>query len=487
MEISLKSKLSQLLNHGLIYGLTSSLQNVLGFVMLPLLTSYFSPAEFGLYSIILLVSALASAIFFLGGASALGRFYYEEDSLEFKKKIISSAFLITIVGASLLILLSFLFKNLLSVWLFKSSAYSLHIILALTAAAFGFLLNFMTLILRYEKKSKLFMIVILSGVVVNFIVTYILLTNYNLGILAPIYGNLVSVFLGFVFLALRYSSTLTYKIESAHVSLLVKFGIQSSITGLLFYLLDWVDRLIIKELLPMNDVGIYSLGYRIAAIINVLLITPFSLIWSPIRMEYANNNNNNIFMLKVTSYFTVIGCILILMAILFGGELMSLFFKNVQYLSAAKVFPIIMLSILFYGYQNILDFGIYLNRKIYFYVLISAFGLIINIMLNYLLIPHFGYMAAAYISLITYMITSSLIYFVSNRYYKMQLEWGRICLPLCYLAGVYLIVNFTSFFDSYTLLKKIIFCILSTFVFIKFWIDKTEWEKINSLVRNRVL
>ena len=51
MEITIKTKIKELLNHGLIYGLTSSLQSILGFVLLPILTIYYTPEEFGIYSI----------------------------------------------------------------------------------------------------------------------------------------------------------------------------------------------------------------------------------------------------------------------------------------------------------------------------------------------------------------------------------------------------------------------------------------------------
>lgn len=481
MELSIKDKFKQLLNHGLIYGLTSSLQNVLGFVLLPILTSYYSPAEFGVYSIIILASALASAIFFFGASSALGRFYYEEDSIEFRKKIISSALLITFLGAVLLIVLSILFRKPLSIWLFNGPEYSLHLCLALSGAAFGFLLNIMTLVLRYEKQSKLFMILTILGVLLNFTITYTLLTQFNLSILAPIYGSLISSACMFIFLALRYSVNLTAKLNRIHLTQILYFGLQSSATGLLFYLLDWVDRLIIKDLLPMADVGIYSLGYRVAAVINVLLITPFALIWAPIRMEYAKGKDNNIFMQKATSYFTIIGCGLILFAVLYGVELTALVFNNQQFASAAKVFPIIMLSILFYGFQNIVDFGIYLHKKIYFYIIISSLGLIFNVIMNYWLIPHFGYIAAAYISLMTYMLTSGLIYCISNKYHAMKLEWRRICIPILYLSFVYIIINFTSFIDSYTFFKKSLIGIVSILLFFRFWMDKSEFIKIKNL------
>ena len=88
---SYKTKIEELFKHGLVYGITSSLQNLLGFIMLPILTSFYSPDIFGVYSILLLLSAFTSAIFYLGASSALGRFYFEDTSEFFKKRIVTTS------------------------------------------------------------------------------------------------------------------------------------------------------------------------------------------------------------------------------------------------------------------------------------------------------------------------------------------------------------------------------------------------------------
>ncbi|NDP28790.1 MAG: oligosaccharide flippase family protein [Flavobacterium sp.] len=481
MEVPLKVKIKELFNHGLIYGLTSSLQNILGFVLLPILTVYYTPAEFGIYSIILLASALASAIFYFGASSALGRFYFDEDSDEYRKSIVSSAVIITIVGACILILLSVLLGKYLSVLLFDSTLYYLHIILAFSGASFGFLLNTMTLLLRYEKKSGLFMKVTLVGVGINFGITYVLLTVFHFGILAPLYGSLMSMCLSFIFLFGIKLPDLTLKLRSSHLRKIVLFGIQFSVSGLLFYLLDYVDRLIIKDLLPMADVGIYSLGSRIAVVINVLLIVPFSLIWAPIRMQYAANTNNQEFTVKVFSYLAIIGFTLVSMSILFGDDLMSLVFVNSKYAGAAKVFPLIMLALLFYGFQNIVDFGIYLHKKIYFYTVISLIGIAFNVVMNYWLIPYFGYMASAYVTFFTYFITTALIYLVSSRYHKMKLEWLRIWSPFVVLIVLYYLVNFTGIF-YYSLLTRILVGIFLVLLILFCWLTKKEQDIIRKFL-----
>lgn len=485
MELSIKSKLSQLLNHGFVYGLTSSLQNILSFLLLPIFTVYFTPSEFGIYSIILLANTLASAIFNLGAPSALGRYYFEENTEDFRRKIISAALLITICGAILLVGFSITLGQNISIWLFGKPVFKLHIILSLSAGALFFLFNLMTLILRYEKRSWLFMGTILASVLLNFIITYVLLTKYHYGIIAPLYGMLWSNGAGFLFLIAKYFKSLSIDIHKIYVRNLLVFGLQASVTGLLFYLVDWVDRLIIKDLLPMSDVGIYSLGYRLGSVMNVLLITPFSMIWAPIRMQYVNNKNNREFISKVCSYFAMVGFIFIMIAILFGKQLMNLFFTNKEYADAARVFPIIMLATLFFGFQNILDLGIYLHRKVHFYIIISIVGLLFNILMNYWLINIFGYIAAAYVSLLTYALTTSLIFLVSSQYYKLQLEWGRIVWPLVVLILIYYVDCFGLLKNSFELLNKGLVVLIVCFLFLKFWISKNELYNLKLIFSNQ--
>jgi O-antigen/teichoic acid export membrane protein len=479
----IKSKFKQLLGHGLIYGLTSSLQNILGFVLLPILTSYYTPSEFGVYSIILLASSLASAIFYFGASSALGRFYFDEDSDKYRKEIVSTALFITMGGASLLVILSFIFGEYLSILLFDSRVYRIPLILAFSGASFGFLLNTMTLLLRYEKRSILFMIITLAGVILNFVLTYILLTSYNFGILAPLCGSAISMGLCFAFLFVNYFSKLTLNVNSSYYKKTLYFGIQFSVSGLLFYLLDYVDRIIIKELLPMADVGIYSLGCRIAAIINVVLILPFSLIWAPIRMENATNDGNKEFTAKIFSYLALIGFVLVTFAMLFGQDLMSLIFKNDQYEGYAKVFPLIMLSLLFYGFQNILDFGIYLHKKVHFYIIISFVGILFNVLMNYWLIPYFGYMGSAYVTFFTYFITTTLIYFISSKYYFLHLEWKRVIGAFIVLILLYYLLNFTEIFNWNSLTVRILITFILLLGIAFFWLNNKEQKIIRTFLK----
>ena len=96
----------------------------------------------------LLKSVIEQILKHFGASTALGRFYFDEDSDKYRKEIVSSALFVTMGGAFLLIILSFLFGEYLSILLFDSSVYRIPLILAFSGASFGFLLNTMTLLLR---------------------------------------------------------------------------------------------------------------------------------------------------------------------------------------------------------------------------------------------------------------------------------------------------------------------------------------------------
>jgi len=478
-------KITKLFKTSLVYGLTSSLQSVLGFVLLPILTIYYTPEIFGVYSILLLLSALSSAIFYLGASSALGRFYLEENSDLYKNKIFTTSLIITSIGAFLLISLGLIFAKLISTFLFESDKYYLPIILILIATSFGFLLGLMTLLLRYENRANLFLIITISGVLINFIVTISLLSKFNYGILAPIYGMLTSNALLFFILILIKIKNLTKKLEVDHFKLILSFGIQSSIAGLSLYLIDWIDRLIINKLLDLNDVGIYSLGYKLAGLINILIILPFSLVWAPMRMQYAKSEKLSFFTGKVLSYFTAIGVFVLSGTILFGEDVLKIFFINKSYADAMLIVPVIMLSMFFYGYQNIIDFGIYINNKIYLYPIIASVLILVNVGLNYWLIPIFGYVAAAYVTLFTYFIYSLVIYIISSFYYEIKIESKRVLSAILIIPILFYAVNHLVKLNFY--IKVSIVILLLKFFFI-FWLNQIERlfviETIKKLISN---
>jgi O-antigen/teichoic acid export membrane protein len=104
-------RLKLLLKHGVVFGLTSSLQSALSFILLPLYTHYLSLEDFGNYNMLLVWAGAFNTLFGLGASSALGRYYYDEKDAGYEKEVVSAAFWISTFGGLLLISLAFAATN----------------------------------------------------------------------------------------------------------------------------------------------------------------------------------------------------------------------------------------------------------------------------------------------------------------------------------------------------------------------------------------
>lgn len=470
----MKKKLLETLRHFLIYGISSAFQSLIGFLLLPLLTKHFDPELFGTYTIIVLLATFAGAFFFLGATSTLNRYFFESDSENHVKSVVSSTFYILLFGVVVQVLLATIFKSNLSRVLLDSEDYSTHILIALIGNAFGSLVNFNLLLIRINKKSNQYVFLNVISNILNLSLVYFLLIYDNVGLYAPLVSILIANTLTF-FLSVRIlKKYLTLSVNLSLFGEYLNFGFAAMLTGLSYYLLDWIDRFLIKEYVSLSEVGIYSVGYKIGMIIHVLLIIPFSLIWSTIRFEYMRDKDNSNFVSRIISYYTIIGLFLTLIVSLFSVEMLNLFVENSDYSQAVKVIPIVMLAHLMYGYINIVDFGILISKKLYFFYSIFLLGAIFNAVLNIIFLPSYGFISSAYITFLTYLFCSTAIYLIGNKYFTIKIELNRVLPPFGVLLLIIHLSKVVELSATHYLIFRFSLLILAIILLFFFWLKLDE-------------
>jgi O-antigen/teichoic acid export membrane protein len=103
-----------------------------------------------------------------------------------------------------------------------------------------------------------------------------------------------------------------------------------------------------------------------------------------------------------------------------------------------------MLSHLVYGVVGIVDSGIIFSRRLVYQVAIFTAGALLNIGLNLLLIPRWGYMAAAYVTLLSYVAVALAVFVVSNRFHRQEVERLRLGLVMASGLGVLVLGTLVS-------------------------------------------
>lgn len=451
---SIGSRLKLLLKHGVIFGLTSSLQSALSFILLPLYTNYLSLEEFGNYSMLLVWAGALNTLFGLGASSALGRYYFEEEDAGNEKEIVSAALWISVFGGLLLFVLALIFAYPISTYYFHNEGMQFPIIICVVANALTYPTTTLTLLLRYKKKSLFYLVFTLISLLLNFGITITLLSKVGAGIISPFVGQAVTQIILLIALFWHERHSITLKYSKRHYSIIFLFGMQIILNSFLAYIYECSDKMIMKEMLTIEDVGAYSLSNRIGSAFKILIYMPFVLIWTPLRMEFKESTDNQIFISKINNYYTIFGCIFIVICMVWGYDILKVLFPQEEYAISLILYPICLLANLFFGFQSIYDFGIYINNKLYYQSIICVIMLIFNVVMNILLLPKFGVTASAYIFLATYILTAALLLLVSNCYYRLPIEWGKMLGSVSMTIGVYYLYFFTNIEMTHNILFK---------------------------------
>jgi O-antigen/teichoic acid export membrane protein len=235
------------------------------------------------------------------------------------------------------------------------------------------------------------------------------------------------------------------------------------------WVLNMSNRLFIDHYFSLKEVGIYSLAFRISSIASIIPAGIFTA-FSPIFYRFANDKQQmqkreEIKQLtKTIVYFTALLCFSIS---LISKEIVIIFF-NTTYVEAIQIIPILILSILIVNIGGFYNLMIYQNKKTGVVMTISIFGAVLSLGLNYLLVPTFGMIGAAWASVLTaaFILYFKYIYAKKNYYFHLPI------ITLLFISGISSILTIidlnSSFKAIYSLtIKCLIFLVIAVIFIIK--------------------
>ena len=166
-------------------------------------------------------------------------------------------------------------------------------------------------------------------------------------------------------------------------------------------ILGQADRIMIGNMVGNSKAAIYSVAYTVASIMTLMINAINS---SFIPSMYQNLDEKKYDKIEKESFPL---CIIIAVAVcgvmLIGPEIIGILASK-EYAEAIYCIPPVAASIYFtYLYTLFINVEFYFEKTKYS-MIVSVLGAILNIFLNYLLIPKFGYIAAGYTTLVCYIL-----------------------------------------------------------------------------------
>lgn len=421
-----ESKIQELLKHFSVYGLGSITQAAAAFLLLPIITKYLSPEDYGIYTLITLVGVLANTIFYLGITTALPRSFFDYPEGIARNRVLTTGLLLVLAGACLQIILGFFLSSVISIQLFESVTYSKEIFMMLIASAIAFINTFFQTYFRLLNQSKTVVIQGVATSLVNFFVAILLLKTTSLRIWAPIFSFFLGQALILIYSILKAHKQIRGGFDYKEAVLMMRLGLPAILTSIAVSGMEWSDRFFINKFLSLADVGIYTLAFKFGSIINPLLISPFVQIWNPLMMKYRESSDIGHFFSRVFNYYFAICGLFILLFMLLFSEISSLVIKNPDYHKAFFIIPLIMLSTCIYGSTNFLSAGFFYSRDIRQIPIIYFIFSIISIVCNFILVPRLGYWGAALSGLFIYTLLPTAVYLRSKAHFAFKINYPII-------------------------------------------------------------
>lgn len=417
-----------------------------------------NPALYGEVSVIFAWFAIFNVVLAYGMETAFFRFFYKADN---KNKVISTSLISIIATTVLFFILALVFQNSLASWSgidVKYIEYAIYILAldALVIIPFSWL--------RATDKSMRYAIIKIANVTINlglnvFLLIYlseIVSNNPESGIniiykpdfqISYIFiSNLIASGITLILMLELYFKN-KYDFDVALWKKMMKYAWPILIAGIAFTINEVFDRILLQHLLPENiakaEIGKYSACYKLAVFMT-LFATGFRLGIEPFFFSHSNSENPQKAYAQITNYFVILGSTILLTVIVFADVLKVLIVRNEAYWEAMPVVPILILASFFLGIYHNLSVWYKVTDKTRYGAFISGIGAIITLLINYFGIPHFGYVASAFATLLAYGTMMILSYYIGKKQYPIPYNLRKI--------GFYLSIS-------------ILFSILSFYVF----------------------
>lgn len=416
--------LSRIRNSSLVAGagtyiVASMINASIPFLLLPVLTRYLEPSEYGEMAIYQVWIALIGALCGLSVHGAAARKYYDYDDPDKEiGEFISSCIIVLVVSTISFAILLLPFSTLISETIGLSQKW---ILIGVLFAFCNFLIQLRLGQWQVRKKPKKFGFFQISQSLANMLLSLLLVVVFSFGASGRIAGNTVAVVIfGVVALLLLWREGLlkfTWRPDLMKEAL--SFGVPLIPHVLGAFLLLTVDRAIISSQLGLDAAGYYMVAAQMAMVMG-LVLNGVNKAYTPWLYENLKKDNerDKIFIVKLTYGYAGFLFALAALAFLIGGPVL-VFIAGEKYQPAADLIGWLMLGKAFHGMYYMVCSYIFFKKKTFSIAKITIFSGLINAALIFTFTANYGLVGAAWAMCIGMAIQCLFTWWVANKLVKM--------------------------------------------------------------------
>ena len=445
--------LKRFFHHTAFYTIGNLLYRGASFLLVPLYAHRLSPAEYGTLELIYVTVFFIQVACGGGLGHAALRFYYEYDDAREKKLSIST----TMLGALALGTIGCVLIMVTAPWLSTIATGG-------NAYVTGFRIIAITMVLeisreislafiRAREKSRFFIVISLIQLFVQVAANVATVVYLKMGIIGILLGNLVATFAIWVVITRFTFSECGWLFNSKKFWEILRYAnpVMLSMLASSFFLS--LDRYFLRAYSGLDTTGVYSLGLRIAAIMPILLVTPFTNSYGPFRFSVMKQANANQVYARALTYFAALATFVTLGISAISKEIVRLT-SSPDYWDAYKIVPLLLIAGALTGVNYCLNTGVYIQKRSKQILIVTIWAGVFRVIASFWLIPKWGMLGAAVVGVLAWLYTNGHTYMAAQKLYPIDYEFGRLAKLVgagFALGAVTFYIDLPSVWESITL------------------------------------
>ena len=422
---SLGGQLKRLGKHSVVYGLGGLVSRILAVLLLPLYTRYLSPSDYGKVETLIALTTVVGIALSAGIGSAFFRFYFDSPEPAARRRVLRTSFWFIMGMATLGLVVGVALASDISQLLFGTSKDAELVAASFVGLWAGMNWTQLTNLFRVEERSAAFVSASIANILVTVGATLILVVALDKGPIGVIVGNFTGTLAVYAVLVLYRREQLGLEFDRDLLRRMNKFGLPLVPSALFLWVTNFSDRIFLVKLADVHEVGLYSVGVRIASAL-VLLLTAFRLAWPAFAYSIDDDAAARRTYAYVLTYLVVVTTWVATGLALLSPWIVRWITSKPDYESASRVVgPLAFSTVAFAGYM-VVAIGVGRSRRTQFNWVVTGAAAIVNIALNLILIPPYGMMGAAFATIAAYTTMFLGMAWWSQRIYPVAYQWRRV-------------------------------------------------------------
>lgn len=452
-----------LAKNSLLYIISTISVRSASFLLLPFYSHLISPDSYGYVYVVTAFVNFMSLLMALSLHGALARFFFDCKSDEEIKQLYSTIVLYIFCLSTVFAFLLYFNSEKLSNFLNLPILYFRYgIFISYISTYYPIILSLLYSMQNAKKISITSTILGLLGVVIQLIMV-LNMRDKSLALIQTLLVNAILSF--FVFCCFSKQYLIFPKLKLKSFILYTKYSISQFPSDMSVWLVQFSDRLFINKFMGAFDAGIYGMGSQLGQIPQVLFhsmnraYVPFAF------SKYKENENGNKRALDdiVYSNVVIVSILTSLIALLIALSNNLVVLLSSKYIKAANVMPMVLVAI-WIDCMRILFMHPLAYRVEFMKIksVIWVLSAVLNIGLNFLLIPRFSIYGACFSLIVSYGLTCIFIIFFANKAIRIHYKKKEL-MRIVVLAILFSMTYFLGF-SLWAFITKILLGVVFVYV-----------------------